>query len=67
MEYELSEKYRLIKEEVLKSNNRNPIEIVKSIMIKDFINIHGPEHHYLDGASFLAAYHNAGGNIDLNK
>jgi hypothetical protein len=65
MEYTLDNKYRLIKEEVLKSNSKNPIEIAKSIMCKNFISIHGPEHHYLDGASFLVAYKNAGGNVDL--
>ncbi len=67
MEYTLDDKYRLIKEEVLKSNSKNAIEIIKTIMNKEFINIHGPEHHFLDGASFLVAYNNAGGNIDLNK
>ena len=67
MEYTLEEKYKLIKEEVLKQTSKNPIEIVKSIMHKDYINIHGPEHHFLDGASFMIAYKNAGGNIDIEK
>ena len=67
MEYTLEDKYRLIKEEILKSKSKNPIEIVKSIMHKDFINIHGPEHHFLDGASFLVAYKNSGGQIDINN
>lgn len=31
----------------------------------DYVNIHGPEHHVLDGACLLVAYKNAGGNIDL--
>ena len=35
-------------------------------MHKDYINIHGPENHFLDGAAFLVAYHNAGGQLDLN-
>lgn len=65
MEYSLEEKYELIKKEVLKYTSKNPIEIVKCIMNKDFINIHGPEHHFLDGASFLVAYKNAGGEIDI--
>ena len=46
MEYTLDDKYKLIKEEVLKSKSKNPIEIAKSIMHKDFVNIHGPEHHF---------------------
>lgn len=67
MEYTLNDKYKLIKEEVLKNNSKNPIEIIISIMHRDFINIHGPEHHYLDGASFIIAYKNAGGNVDAEK
>ena len=43
----------------------NPIIIVKNIMHEDYINIHGPEHHFLDGASFLVAFKNAGGDINL--
>ena len=65
MEYAMEEKYDLIISEVVKTKFCNPIKIVKDIMHRDFINIHGPEHHFLDGAAFLAAYHNAGGQIDL--
>ena len=32
----------------------------------DYINIHGPEHHILDGACLLVAFKNAGGEIDLD-
>lgn len=32
----------------------------------DYINIHGPEHHILDGACLLVAFKNAGGVIDLD-
>lgn len=67
MTYSLEEKYKLITENVLKEKSTNPISIVKNIMHKDFINIHGPEHHYLDGAAFLVAYKNAGGDIKLNS
>lgn len=66
MSYCLEEKYILIKELILKEVSNNPIKIAKSIMHKDFINIHGPEHHYLDGAAFLVAYKNAGGFIDID-
>ena len=67
MEYTLNDKYKLIKEEVLKSKSKNPIEIAKSIMHKDFVNIHGLEHHFLDGASFLVGYKNASGEVDVNQ
>ena len=39
--------------------------IFKQIAEKEYISIHGPEHHILDGASLLVAYKNAGGEIDL--
>lgn|SRR5574344_1477750 len=67
MNYTLEEKYELIKENIIKENSKNPISIVKKVMHKDFINIHGPEHHFLDGAAFLVAYKNAGGIIDLKS
>lgn len=67
MNLTIEEKYKLINNEIVKLKSKNPIEIVKNIMNKDFINIHGPEHHYLDGASFLVAYYNTVSNIDLNK
>jgi hypothetical protein len=67
MNYSLEDKYRLIKEEVLKSKSKNPIEIVKSLMHKEFINIHGPEHHFLDGACLMITYKNAGGNINIES
>ena len=28
---------------------------------QDYIRIHGPEHHILDGAALLTAFYNAGG------
>ena len=31
----------------------------------EFVRIHGPEHHVLDGAAILTAYYNAGGQIEL--
>ncbi|HAR57616.1 MAG TPA: hypothetical protein DCR62_02605 [Acholeplasmatales bacterium] len=66
MNYTLEEKYNLIKDEVLRSVSKNSIEIVKFIMHRDFVNIHGPEHHFLDGAAFLMAFYNAGGQIDVD-
>ncbi|MBO5714994.1 MAG: hypothetical protein J6S23_01210 [Clostridia bacterium] len=65
MEYTLQEKYDLIKQHLLNTQSKNPIKIAKELMNKDFINMHGPEHHFLDGAAFLTAYKNAGGDIDL--
>lgn len=61
----MEEKYKLIKNECLNSKIKNPIELIISIMKKDFISIHGPEHHFLDGACFLTALHNSGEAFDL--
>lgn len=63
----LDEKYGLIQNEIINTLSKNPIDIVKSMMKKDFVSMHGPEHHYLDGASFLVAYKNSGGEIDLSS
>lgn len=65
MEYTLEQKFDLIEQDIVKCKGTNPIAIAKEIMKKPYINIHGPEHHLLDGSAFLVAYKNAGGDIDL--
>lgn len=60
------EKADLIVRDIKKETGTNPIRIFKSMAAKDYVAIHGPEHHILDGASLLVAYRNAGGNIDLD-
>ena len=65
MENHLENKYDKIKRDVLRIKSNNPNVIAKALMNKDYVSIHGPEHHFLDGAAFLAAYKNAGGDIDL--
>ena len=67
MNYTLDEKYEFIKQTLLQSESANPIEIAKTLMKKEFIGMHGPEHHFLDGAAFLTAYRNAGGKIELER
>ncbi|MFA5421904.1 MAG: DUF5714 domain-containing protein [Bacilli bacterium] len=67
MQYTLKEKYELIRKDVLLQTSRSPIHIVKEIMHKDYISLHGPEHHFLDGAAFLIAFKNAGGVVDIEK
>lgn len=64
MEYTLEEKYNLIKKAVLKCDSKNPVDIARSVMDEEFVNMHGPEHHFLDGAAFIVAYYNAGGAIN---
>jgi len=42
------------------------MEIAVAMMKDPFVHMHGPEHHVLVGAALLAAYHNAGGRVDLD-
>lgn len=49
------------------SQSNNPVFIATEAMRERFINMHGPEHHYLVSAALLCAYHNAGGKIDLES
>lgn len=67
MTFTLEDKYKVIKNEIVKFTETDPIKIVISMMSKDFVSIHGPEHHFLDGASFLVAYKNCGGEINLTE
>ncbi len=50
-----------------KETSKNPIEIFLHVAANDFVRIHGPEHHILDGACVLTAFYNAGGKLDLDK
>ena len=65
MEYTMEDRCRQIVAACLAEKSTNPIEIFQKIANCDFIRIHGPEHHILDGAALLTAFHNAGGKIDL--
>ena len=63
----MEDRAKKIIEACLQENSKNPVEIFYNIAQQDFIRIHGPEHHILDGAALLTAFYNAGGNIDLEK
>ena len=67
MEYTLQDKFSFIKRDIVKYTSKNPVAIVKEMMHKDYINIHGPEHHFLDGAAFATAMKNAGGKFSLDE
>lgn len=67
MEYLMEERYGFIRNACMREASKNPIEIFKRIANQEFVRIHGPEHHILDGAVLLTAYYNAGGNINLSE
>ena len=61
------EKAKLIIRDIKAEKGNNPAVIFKRMAEKEYISIHGPEHHILDGACILTAFYNAGGNIDLEQ
>ncbi len=63
----MEERAKKIIESCLKESSKNPVDIFCKIAQMDFIRIHGPEHHVLDGAALLTAFYNAGGEIDLQN
>ena len=63
----MEERAKKIIDACLQETSKNPIDIFNNIAQMDFIRIHGPEHHVLDGAALLTAFYNAGANIDLQK
>lgn len=63
----VEERAKKIIQACIKEKSHNPIEIFNEIAKMDFVRIHGPEHHILDGAALLTAYFNVGGDIDLEK
>ena len=63
----LEEKAIQIIKDIQCEKSISPVKIFKSMAKKEYISIHGPEHHILDGACILVALKNAGGNIDLDE
>ena len=63
----MEERAKKIINACLQETSNNPIEIFNNIAQRDFVRIHGPEHHVLDGAALLTAFYNAGGKIDLQE
>ena len=68
MEYSLEERCRSIIDFCVQETSRDPMEVFGNAAKQDFVRMHGPEHHVLDGACLLTAFHNAGGNLpDLSQ
>jgi len=55
----------LVKTLCLSEKSRNPYRILNKLMRIQGIPMHGPVHHFLDGAAFMTAVHNAGVVFDL--
>ena len=63
----MEERVKKIVEACLLEKSTNPVDIFNNIANMNFVRIHGPEHHVLDGAALLTAFYNAGGKINLNE
>ena len=57
----------MVMEECKNSTSKNPIVLLQKLMEDPYIYMHGPEHHVMVGAVLLTAYHNCGGEIDLDE
>lgn len=64
-ELTLEERGRLIVDACLKQTSTSPYQVFMNVARQDFVRMHGPEHHVLDGAALLSAYRSAGGDVDL--
>ena len=64
-ELTLEERGQKIVDACLAEKSASPYEVFRNVAHRDFVRMHGPEHHVLDGAAVLTAYRNAGGNVDL--
>jgi hypothetical protein len=60
-----TDKAQTIRTACLQEKEKDPILIAKKLMHLPCVSMHGPEHHFLDGAVFLTAYHNLEGGFDL--
>lgn len=65
MDYTMAERGRRITAACMQERSSDPAEIFGHIAGMDFVRMHGPEHHVLDGACLLTAFFNAGGDIDI--
>ena len=63
----MEERAKKIIKACLQEKSTNPIDIFYNIAQMEFVRIHGPEHHVLDGAALQTAFYNAGGDIDLQN
>ncbi|MBQ8339447.1 MAG: SAM-dependent methyltransferase [Clostridia bacterium] len=63
----LAEQYERIKVALLRSDIRDPMALARQVMREEGLASNGPAHHFLDGAAFLTAFRNAGGQLDLPR
>ena len=52
---------------LLNSEEKSPVKLMQYLLKLPRIHMHGPEHHILVPCVLLTAYHNSGGEINLEK
>ena len=57
----------VVRSVVLNSSSKDPVDIADEIMASSFVHMHGPEHHFIVGASLLCAFCNTYGGVDLEN
>ena len=63
----LEERLDWIENRLLGSKEVDAIRLAKDLMKEEYVNLHGPEHHFLDGGALLVAIRNAGLGFDLEQ
>ena len=66
MQNDIEEKAKIIIKDIENEKGNDPCKMFRNIVKNEYINIHGPEHHILDGACLLMTFYNAGGKIDID-
>lgn len=51
----------------LADTSKDPIAILEKMMSTSYCPMHGPLHHSLVGMALMTAYHNAGGEVELEE
>ena len=57
----------VVRSVVLNSSSNDPVDIADEIMASSFVHMHGPEHHFIVGASLLCAFCNTYGEVALEN
>ena len=55
-----------LKKLCLTEKSKDPYKILYKLMRTEGIPMHGPIHHFIDGAAFMTAMYNAGADFDLS-
>lgn len=67
MDFTMEERSLNIIKDCMNSEETNPVSLFHELAAKDYVRIHGPEHHILDGACVMTAFFNAGGECGFKK